>query len=354
MREAAITKVAMIGCGAMAQNHILSMLQQLDTTEIVIICEPNQQAYDEVCSIFSEAGLSPPPNQPDLQSLLREYKTLVDAAFILTPHVFHFEQAKSCLEGGLDVLLEKPMVITASEARELIRLRDSTGRLLVIAFNGSLSPRIREASRFIDSGKAGKILAINSMVWEDWSEHYVGHWKQKREISGGGFMFDTGSHMLNTLSDLVGEPFTEVTAWLDNRNKPVDIVGTVMARTKSGVLLTMTACGASIPSIGSEIKIFGTDATIRTGIWGEFLEIQKRGDESMVNIEVSPSLGVWDQFLAVRSGNIDNPSPPEIGLRMATLWDAIQASAALDGAIIRMDDVATADYSGNRGESKDG
>ena len=52
MREAAITKVAMIGCGAMAQNHILSMLQQLDTTEIVVICEPNQQAYYEVCSIF--------------------------------------------------------------------------------------------------------------------------------------------------------------------------------------------------------------------------------------------------------------------------------------------------------------
>lgn len=332
-----VTKVAMIGCGAIARNHILSMLQQLDTTEIVVVCEPNQKAYDNVRSIFSEAGLTPPPNRPDLHSLLREYKTRLDAAFIMTPHVFHFEHAKQCLEVGLDVLLEKPMVITASEARDLIRLRDQTGRLMVIAFNGSLSPCIREASRFIQSGKAGRIHAINSMVWEDWSENYVGHWKQKREISGGGFMFDTGSHMLNTLTDLVGEPFSEITAWLDNRDKSVDIIGTVMVRTKSGVLLTMTACGAAIPSIGSEIRIFGTDATIRTGIWGEYLEIQKRGEKSMVNIEISPSLGVWDQFLAVRNGKIDNPSPPEIGLRMAILWDAIQASAAQDGVIIKMD-----------------
>ena len=35
--------------------------------------------------------------------------------------------------------------------------------------------------------------------------------------------------------------------------------------------------------------------------------------------------------MAVRSGEIPNPSPPEVGLRMARLWDAIQASAAQDG-----------------------
>jgi hypothetical protein len=42
-------------------------------------------------------------------------------------------------------------------------------------------------------------------------------------------------------------------------------------------------------------------------------------------------LGVWEQFLAVRAGQIPNPCPPEVGLRMARLWDAIKASAAQNG-----------------------
>ncbi len=48
-------------------------------------------------------------------------------------------------------------------------------------------------------------------------------------------------------------------------------------------------------------------------------------------------MGAWEQFLAVRSGKIGNPSPPEIGLRMARLWDAIRASAAKNGAVVQME-----------------
>jgi hypothetical protein len=51
---------------------------------------------------------------------------------------------------------------------------------------------------------------------------------------------------------------------------------------------------------------------------------------------------VWEQFLNVRSGRIPNPSPPEVGLRMARLWDAIRASAAQGGSIVRLSAAATA------------
>ena len=44
---------------------------------------------------------------------------------------------------------------------------------------------------------------------------------------------------------------------------------------------------------------------------------------------------VWQQFLDVRAGREPNPSPPEIGLRMARLWDAIRESSASGGAIVR-------------------
>ncbi len=330
-------RLAMIGCGGMARSHARNILKQQDTTQVVAVYDPSAEAYAEMSQIFVDAGFPVPPNAPDLNGLLNTYRDSLDVAFIVTPHAYHYEQARACLEAGLDVLLEKPMVVTAEEAKSLIDVRDKTGKLLVIAFNGSLSPQIRTVARLLRSGELGSILNVVAFVWENWSDHYKGHWKQDAKISGGGFMFDTGAHMLNTVSDLVGEDFVEVAAWLDNRDRPVDILGCMMGRLRSGALVTMNACGSAIPSVASEIRVFCTDAIIRTGVWGESLDIQRVGEKQLQPVRVAPSMGTWEQFLAVRSGQIDNPSPPEIGLRMARLWDAIRASAAKNGAVVRME-----------------
>ena len=332
------TRVAMIGCGSMARGHIRTILrlQNQNPSQIVVVCEPSPEMYAEMGKIFTDAGLPVPPNQPDLAKLLSDYGTSLDVAFIVTPHAYHYEQAKACLEAGLDVLLEKPMVVTAEEAKSLIEVRDRTGKLLVIAFNGSLSPQIRAASKLLRSGELGSILNVVAFVWEDWKDHYTGHWKQDAKISGGGFMFDTGAHMLNTVADLVGEDFVEVAAWLDNRDRTIDILGVVMARLRSGALITMSSCGNAIPSCASEIRLFCTEAIVRADVWGKFLDIQRSGETELKPLSVPPSMGAWEQFLAVRGGQIENPSPPEIGLRMARLWDAIQASAAQNGAVVHL------------------
>src|SRR5260221_9832358 len=114
-------------------------------------------------------------------------------------------------------------------------------------------------------------------------------------------MFDTGAHMLSTVADLVGEDFVEVAAWLDNRERSVDILGCVMARLRSGALGTMNACGSAIPSCSSEIRIFCTHAIIRTGIWGETLHIQRAGETQLKPVQGTPSMGAWEQVLAVRT-----------------------------------------------------
>jgi predicted dehydrogenase len=144
-------------------------------------------------------------------------------------------------------------------------------------------------------------------------------------------MFDTGAHLLNTLSDLAGEPFVEVAAWFDFRDTPVDILAAAMGRLKSGVLVTINGCGDTIPTYGSDIRVFCTNGILQTGIWGGFLRVQRRGSKQLRAVKCPPTLGVWQQFLAVRSGQLDNPSPPEVGLRMSQLWDALQASAAQGG-----------------------
>ena len=84
----------------------------------------------------------------------------------------------ACLEVGLDVLLEKPMVMNGPEAESLIAAQERTGRLLVVAFPGSLSPQIRTAVRMLRSGELGRLLSISATVWQDWGPNTVGTWRQ--------------------------------------------------------------------------------------------------------------------------------------------------------------------------------
>ncbi len=327
-------RVAIIGCGGMAFHHIGNMLRQRDTTQIAAICDPSPKAYAAALPLFADAGVEPPPNQPDLERLLAEFAGRLDAAFIITPHAFHHPQAKACLEAGLDVLLEKPMVMNAAEACSLIETRDRTGRLLVVAFPGSLSPNVRTAASMLRSGELGAILNISAVAWQNWNRGTVGTWRQQPEISGGGFLFDTGAHMLNTVADLAGEDFSEVAAWLDNRGRRVDILAAVMGRLKSGALVTINGCGESL-GCASDVRVFCERGILRTGIWGERLELQRASWRRLHKVKVPPSQGVWEQFLAVRRGVLANPCPPEVGLRMARLWDAIQESSAKGGALVR-------------------
>lgn len=327
------TRVTLIGCGGMARHHIRQMLKQQDSTTIAAICEPSAAAYAEAVKIFAEAGLTPPPNQPDLAKLLADHP--LDAAFIITPHAFHHDQTVACLEAGLDVLLEKPMVMNAAEAESLIAVQRRTGRLLVVAFPGSLSPQIRTAVRLLRSGELGHILSISAVCWQDWGPNTAGTWRQVPELAGGGFLFDTGAHLLNTVVDLAGEEFSEVAAWLDNNGRPVETMGVVMGRLQSGAWATLHACGEATPSFGSDIRVFCGRGNLRTGFHGERLELQRPGRHHLRRVPVPASSGVWEQFLTVRRGDLPNPCPPEVGLRMARLYDAIVASAAQGGQVVR-------------------
>ena len=333
------TRATMIGCGGMARHHLRKILPHFEQTHFTVVCEPSETAFAKTAKLFEEHGRKPPSNQPDLDKLLTAYGEQLDTAFIITPHKFHCEHAIACLEAGLDVLLEKPMVMTADEAQSLIETRHRSGKLLVVAFQGSLSPEVRMAKKMLDSGIIGTIRTINGQVWQNWSQLSDGTWRQDPDLAGGGFMFDTGAHLLNTVSDLAGGPFVEVAAWLENLGRPVDVMGVVIGRLQSGALVTLNACGDAFTSCHSEVRIVGTKGMLRTGIWGRFLDVKYRGEDDWSPIPTPPSLGVWEQFLAVRAGKIDNPAPPKIGLRMAHLWDAIKASAAQGGQPVQTGDL---------------
>ena len=226
--------------------------------------------------------------------------------------------------------------MNAAEAISLIETRDRRGKHLVVAFQGGLSPQIRHAADLIASGELGELRTVTGMIWQGWKENTVGTWRHRPAIAGGGFLFDSGAHMLNTVCALVGEDFATVAAWLDNRGAAVDIDGVVMGRLESGALVTINGCGDCVTGLYSEVYVNLTGGVIRTGVYGERLLIRREGETEYREVEGLPRMrGAWEQFTQVRAGEIENPCPPEVGLRMAKLWDAIVESAGIDGQPVR-------------------
>jgi len=325
-------RVIVVGTGGIARSHIEKMLAQAKTTSVVGFVEVSPEQRDKTKALMRDLGIPCPPFHGSIRELVKA-QGVADAAFICTPHKFHCENACDCLRLGLDVLIEKPMVLNVSEAQRLIRLRDKTRRLVVVAFNGSLSPAVKKAKELLRAGAIGRITGLAAYTHQRWKTSTAGTWRQDPAISGGGFLFDAGSHMVNTVVELLGEDVVEVTALMDNRGAPVEIVSSVGGRSRSGILFSLAADGDSV-HCASRVMVFGTAGVLETGIWGERLNLRTADQRQYAPVACPKSQGVWEQFLKVRAGRIVNPSPPEIGLRFARLMDMIRASAAT-GRVVR-------------------
>jgi predicted dehydrogenase len=318
-------KAIIIGTGGMARYHLKSMLEQKRTTELVGFVETSETQRQEVRKMYQDSKGTCPPFYNSTKELIKAQGT-ADAALIVTPHKFHFENARDCLTNNMDVLLEKPMVMNANEAKRLIAIRDQSKRKLVVAFPGSLSPAIQKAKAMIAEGAIGEVTSVSGYAFQDWKKGTTGTWRQDPDMSGGGFLFDTGSHMINTVVDLMGQDVAQVAALLDNRKTPVEINSSVSGQFKNGVMFSLGGAGESA-DWGSLISVFGDKGALQTGIWGERLLLKEKGKDEFKPVPYAKSKGVWEEFVKVLEGKLANPCPAEVGLRFAKLMDMIRESA---------------------------
>lgn len=328
-------RLAVVGAGLKAVEYVESWLK-LDDVEIVAVADVSELARTTFGKIFVDAGLPAPRSYARLEDLLADCSDDIDAAYVATPHAFHAEGAIRILEHGLDLLLEKPMVTTVQDAKRLLHARDKVSAHVIIAYQGALSPLVQDTIQRAESGEFGELVSISATIWEDWSERYDGQWKQKPEISGGGFMFDTGAHMLNTVCMLSGSEFHRVCAFMANRGKAVDIVTSVNAQLKSGALVTFNATGVGPQSCDSFIKVFYEKAIVTIDAWGKWRQISTGTAEQpreTVEVTDNPLL----TFIDICESGTANPSSVENGIRFAHLWDAIKESARLDGCVVDID-----------------
>jgi predicted dehydrogenase len=150
----------------------------------------------------------------DLKAALRA--SGADAVYVASPVFLHAPQTLASLGAGKQVLCEKPMAMNFAQARSMVEAARAAGRTLGVAYYRRTYPKVARAKELLRQGAIGQPLLafITCYEWRSGAE-VERAWQFDPALAGGGPLFDIGSHRIDVLNFLFGEP-QRVTGQLSN------------------------------------------------------------------------------------------------------------------------------------------
>ncbi len=130
-----------------------------------------------------------------------------EAVYIATPVFLHAQQSIESLRAGKHVLCEKPMAMNHAEALTMEGAAQESGKLLGISYYRRMYPKVDRAKELIAAGAIGRPV-FGEASSHDW--FYPGDgfraWLVDPALSGGGPLFDIGSHRIDLMNYFLGRP----------------------------------------------------------------------------------------------------------------------------------------------------
>jgi UDP-N-acetyl-2-amino-2-deoxyglucuronate dehydrogenase len=189
----------------------------------------------------------------------------MDAVLIGSPPGVHAEHARAAAERGLHVLVEKPLEISSERIDGLLEVCDRAKVKIGVFFQDRTAPEIAWLKRMVDAGGIGRPLLFSARVkWYREPGYYSGsRWRGTRALDGGGALMAQGSHTLDLLLWLLGDP-ASVYARTATLLHDIEVEDTVVACLEfpSGVVGTFEATTAAYPGYPRRVELTGTEGTV--------------------------------------------------------------------------------------------
>jgi predicted dehydrogenase len=140
------------------------------------------------------------------------------------PNHKHEEIVTAAAEAGKHVYCEKPLARNVAEGKRMVQAADEAGVKTQMSFNFRFFPAITRAKQLAERGFLGRVFSFRGRYYRASyiSSHKPLSWRLRKEISGGGALFDIGSHVLDLVYYLLGD-FGSVQATLDTliKERPI-------------------------------------------------------------------------------------------------------------------------------------
>lgn len=177
---------------------------------------------------------------------------ICDAVLIAVPHFHHEELTLEALDNGLHVLCEKPMAVSASAGKRMLRAAARTKKTLALMFNQRTDCRYRAIKGALDDGLFGAIKRVSWIV-TDWyrTQRYYdsGNWRATWAGEGGGVLLNQCPHQLDLLIWLCGMPVLTSAKCHEGKWHQIEVEDdiTVYLEFESGATGTFIASTGDLP-----------------------------------------------------------------------------------------------------------
>jgi predicted dehydrogenase len=341
-------RIGLIGTGWWTTYAHLPALLSNPRAEVAAIADSSPQRLAQAAEHFG------------IRRSFADYRAMLDAGeldgvIVATPHNTHFSIARDVLNHSLPLMLEKPMVLHAGEARELVRLADKQHVPLVIGYpyhfvdqHAALRERIADgalgtlqlthalfASMVLEYLRANPQAYADAFKWDVTGPQPTTY--SEPGVAGGGHGHLQITHSAALLLWLTGLRPREVVAFMENFGLAVDVCDAVSVRFEGGAIGTLAGTGGiPVPQQAHsqlELRLYGSEGyawlDAMAGTCSIFYNDGRVETLDEVPADRRYPMDTTSQHLVdlILDPRTPNRSPGEIGARTVELLEAAYRSA---------------------------
>jgi predicted dehydrogenase len=206
-------KTAVIGAGFMGRVHSegIRRLGNVEVAAVAGISEEEARTFGQSIGVEKTTG--------DYRTLLSD--PAIDAVHVCTPNALHHPVSKLAMEAGKHVLCEKPLTLSAAEARELVDIAKKKKLANCVNHNLRYYPVVQQVRCMIENGDLGEIIVAQGNYSQDWLLYETDYnWRIESKDNGPlRVMGDLGSHVFDMIQHLTGLKITSLCADLATFHK---------------------------------------------------------------------------------------------------------------------------------------
>jgi len=359
-------RIAVIGTGWWSTYAHIPTLKNYPDVEVVALADVRPDVLAKAADYY------------DVEKTYTDYRELLadeslDGVVVAVWHAAHYEVAQACLEHDLHVVLEKPMVLKASDARDLIDMARARDLEIVMSYPWNYLPAARRARDVLGSGELGAIHFISNVFSSnpmnlfrgndgsddiEMTNQYPvvgpGDVYSDPERSGGGQGHLQVTHSAGMMFFVTGLRPTSVIAQMNNLDVAVDVVDAMIVRMDNGCLASVGSTGATFGGDGKlDIQVYCENGWVDLDIMtasgkiyyadGRIEDLSNNDGDADPDQPGSDAPGAGAAYPAhLPAENLadiilkksENRSSGEIGWRTVELLDAAYRSAARNGEAV--------------------
>lgn len=256
-------RYALIGCGRISPNHIAAA--KANGLEFVAICDINpQNMHDKILKY----ELDPIHTYTNYKEMLEKEKPELVA--ICTESGKHAVIALDCIDAGCNIIIEKPIALSLSDADDIIRRGREKGVVVCANHQNRFNKSVQKIRDAVDKGRFGKMFYGTAHIrWcRDWEYYSRADWRGTWEQDGGALM-NQCIHNIDLLRWMMGNEVDTVVGMTDRLNHEyieAEDLGIALVKFKNGSYGIIEGTTDIYPkNLEETLYLFGQKGTIKAG-----------------------------------------------------------------------------------------